>query len=206
MAGRPPEGDSQAPMEPTKPAGPETQREAAERPGIDAASVAAPAKQGRWQKRRKSTPPQATEVEVPAQLLAAGPRAPQKRDEAPPPAQEPLDMLAILQAAVGPLHAQLNQAIAERRELQTRLDALAERNWATQLEANQARADVEAEQTKRVAAEALAKDLGERLELAQTRIDRLEFEVSIQRKAEAERRVAIETGSARRRWWPFWPA
>ena len=117
-----------------------------------------------------------------------------------------MDTLAILQGAVGPLHAQLNQAIAERRELQTRLDALAERNWATQLEANQARADVEAEQTKRVAAEALAKDMGERLEVAQNRIDRLEFEVSIQRKAEAERRVAIETGAARRRWWPFWHA
>jgi hypothetical protein len=206
MAGRPPEGDPQAPIKPAKPEEPEPQREAAERPGIDAASVAAPpsrdgSRSAAGAPRRKRPRPKCQ-----PNYCQEGRGCPPKNDEARLPAQEPLDMLAILQAAVGPLHAQLNQAIAERRELKTRLDALAERNRATQLEANQAKADVEAEQTKRVAAKALAKDLGERLELAQTRDDRLEIEVSIQRNADAERRKAIEIGSARRRWWPFWPA
>ena len=112
-------------------------------------------------------------------------------------------VLAVLDAALGPIRALLAQATTERRELQSRLDVLLERSSTIQLEANRARACLEAEQAQRVAAEARATDLGERLQVAQGRIDRLELEVAIHRKADSERRVAPEAVPHHRRWWPF---
>ena len=114
-------------------------------------------------------------------------------------------MLAILGAVTDPLRAQLDQATAERREVHARLDALTDRLLGTQIEATQARADAQAELFRREAAEAQAKDLRERLDEANARVDRLVFEVTSQRKAEAARAALEADGSGRRRWWPPWP-
>lgn len=182
MAELPAGGESQSHPEP-RPSGPE----APEQLGIETVAAPVRARGGREPKRRRNL----------LQSTAAGSQAPEQRDKAS------LDVLAILEAVVGPLRAHLDQATAERRELQTRLDALAERVFGTQLEANQARADAQAEQTKREAAEAQANELRERLDHAQARVDRLEFEVSIQRKAQAASAAIEADGPARRRWW--WP-
>lgn len=112
-------------------------------------------------------------------------------------------LVAVVDAALAPLRGQLDQATTERRELQSGIQVLLERSSTAQIEANQIRACLEAEQAQRVASEARAADLSERLQVAQGRIDRLELEVAIHRKADAERRVASEAAPRRRWWWPF---
>lgn len=184
-------GESQPPTVPDKPQQAEwlSYREAAERLGIDPAAVAARARRARWPKRRRNEPPNAAEVLVPAELLAAGPQLPQEREEAPAPHVEAPDIGDAVRAATGPLADALAREAAERRALQVEADGLRDRLAASQVATARASGETNTERVKREAAEAKAKDLQERLDKVLAQFDKLQPEAA--------------KPQPRRRWWQF---
>ena len=155
-----------------------TYREAAERLGIDPAAVAARARRARWPKRRRNEPPNAAEVLVPAELLAAGPQVPQEREEAPAPHVEAPDIGDAVRAATGPLADALAREAAERRALQVEADGLRDRLAASQAATIRATGDANVERVKREAADAKAIDLQGRLDRVQAQLDAMQAEAA----------------------------
>jgi hypothetical protein len=191
MTDQPTDGESQAPPPADKPQQAEwlSYKEAAERLGIDPAAVAARARRGRWPKRRRNEPPNAAEVLVPAELLAAGPQLPQERDEPPTPAQPAPDIADAVRAAVGPLEAALIREADQRRALQVEADGLRDRLAASQVATVRANGDTAVERVKREGAESAATGLRQQLAKVTAQLDRLQAEAS--------------KPPPKRRWWQF---
>jgi hypothetical protein len=192
MTDQPADGESQAPTPaPAQPPAAEwlSYREAADRLGIDPAAVAARARRGRWPKRRRNEPPNAAEVLVPAELLAAGPQEPQERENAPAPSQEAPDIAGIVQASIAPLTDALARTDAERKALQVEANGLRDQLAAAQLATARASGESTTERVKREAAEAKAKDLQDRLDKVLAQFDAMQAEA---RKPKP-----------RRPWWKF---
>jgi hypothetical protein len=168
-------------------------REAAERLGIDAAAVAARARRGRWPKRRRNDPPNAAEVLVPAELLAAGPQVAPERDPPPPAALTLTELGAAVRQIVAPLQETLDREVAERQALQAEAGALRDRLATANLDTASVRGELQTERVKREGVEATATDLRQRLATVTAQLDRLQ----------ADAKAKAEAPPRRRPWWKF---
>jgi hypothetical protein len=191
MTDSPTDGESQAPTPPEKHPQAEwlSYREAADRLGIDPAAVAARARRGRWPKRRRNDPPNAAEVLVPAELLAAGPQVAPERDPPPPTSLTLAELGAAVRQIVAPLQESLDRTDAERKALQVEANGLRDQLSAANLATARASGETATERVKREAAEAKAKDLQERLDKVLAQFEQRQLEAS--------------KPKPRRPWWRF---